>query len=162
MKKIISYIISLILLVSLNQCVGYKPMFGSTEFQFEIAEYSIKGNNKIGNKIHSKLHGLSKSSKNNRNLKKVKVEIDSSEKKVSTSKDSSGKILEYKIFLEAKIRIVDFMSGEDLVNNNFLNSTTYKVQEQYSDTFRLENEAIENLINTTYQKILLIISQNLK
>ena len=59
MKKIIYLLIPLILLIYINACSGYKPIFGSSNIsniQFKIADYSIKGNKKLGNQIYSKLY----------------------------------------------------------------------------------------------------------
>ena len=56
MKKTTFLIISLFLLICINACAGYKPIFASSDFQFKIADYSINGNKKLGNKIYSKLH----------------------------------------------------------------------------------------------------------
>ena len=38
-------------------------------------------------------------------------------------------------------------------------SSSYKVQDQYSDTKEIENRAIENLINKTHQDLLIKISE---
>ena len=61
MKKVIYLIIPLILLSCINACSGYKPIFGSSNLQFEIADYVIEGNKKLGNEIYSKLYNLSNS-----------------------------------------------------------------------------------------------------
>ena len=71
------------------------------------------------------------------------------------------KALEYKISLSTKIEINDFASGEKILNRNFTSSSSYKIQDQYSDTIRLENQTIENLINKTFQEILLNLSKNI-
>jgi len=49
MKKITYPILSFIILVFINGCSGYEPIFGSTNLQFEIADYSIEGNKILGN-----------------------------------------------------------------------------------------------------------------
>ena len=51
MKKISYLLISLVLLINITACAGYKPIFGSSNLSnitFEIADYSIKG---IFNKV---------------------------------------------------------------------------------------------------------------
>ena len=53
MKKIAYSIFLFILLIFINGCAGYEPIFGSTNLQFEIADYSIEGNKILGNKIYS-------------------------------------------------------------------------------------------------------------
>jgi len=70
MKKIAYLIISIIFLNFINACAGYKPIH-TTDLQFEIADYSIEGNKTLGNKIYSKLYSLSRSKKDNQNLRRV-------------------------------------------------------------------------------------------
>jgi len=62
MKKIAYLIISIIFLNFINACAGYKPIY-TTDLQFEIADYSIKTNKKLGRQIYSKLYNLCKSNK---------------------------------------------------------------------------------------------------
>ena len=61
MKKITSHIVLFILFILINSCAGYKPIFTSSNLQFEIADYSIGGDEKLGNQIYSKLYNFSKS-----------------------------------------------------------------------------------------------------
>ena len=68
MKKIVGPIFSLILLIFIDGCAGYAPIFGSKNLQFKIADYSIEGNKRLGNKIYSKLYNLSQSKKDDKNL----------------------------------------------------------------------------------------------
>ena len=103
MKKIfyLTFLISLFIFV--NNWAGYKPIFGSTSLQFEISNYDIEGDKILGNKLYSKLSSLSKSKKINPDTKNLDLLINVSKTKSATSKDSSGKILEYKINLNTKI-----------------------------------------------------------
>ena len=59
MKKIYYYLILLVFLTNISACAGYKPIFGSTNLEFKIADYEITGNKKIGNQIYSRLYNLS-------------------------------------------------------------------------------------------------------
>ena len=161
MKKIfyLTFLISLFIFV--NDCAGYKPIFGSTSLQFEISNYDIKGDKILGNKLYSKLSNLSKVKKVNPDTKNLDLLINVSNTKSATSKDSSGKILEYKINLNTKIKITDFITGKKLLDQNFDSSSNYKTQDQYSDTIKLENQTIENLLNKTLQEILINLSRNI-
>ena len=161
MKKIAYSIFSFILLLFINGCVGYEPIFGSTNLQFEIADYSIEGNKILGNKIYSKLYRLSKTLKDNQNTRSFVFLIKASQDKDGTSKDSAGKILEYRIILNIKVQIIDFVTNEEILNETFVSSLTYKVQKQYSDTVNLENTSIEHLINKIYQELLIKFSENI-
>ena len=161
MKKIIYPIFSFILLLFINGCAGYEPIFGSTNLQFEIADYSIEGNKILGNKIYSKLYSLSKSKKDDQNLRRVDLVIKVSKDKNVTTKDSAGKILQYKITLNTDIKVTDFITKDKILNQIFVSSLTYKVQDKYSDTIDLENRSIEDLLNKTYQELVTRLAQNL-
>jgi len=163
MKKIIYLLIPLILLIYINACSGYKPIFGSSNIsnvQFEIADYSIKGNKKLGNKIYSKLYSLSNLNKNNPEAQSIYVSIEVLKDKTATVKNNAGKILEYKISLNSNIIVKNFLTNEEILSQNFSSSSSYKVQDQYSETLKLENTITENLVNKTYQDLLIKISEN--
>jgi len=161
MKKVIYPIFSFILLLFINGCAGYEPIFGSTNLQFEIADYSIEGNKILGNKIYSKLYSLSKSKKDDQNLRRVDLVIKVSKDKNVTTKDSAGKILQYKITLNTDIKVTDFITKDKILNQIFVSSLTYRVQDKYSDTVDLENRSIEDLLNKTYQELATRLAQNL-
>ena len=161
MKKIAYSIFSFTLLLFINGCVGYEPIFGSTNLQFEIADYSIEGNKILGNKIYSKLYRLSQSKKDNQNLRNVDLVIKVSKDKNVTTKDSAGKILQYKITLNTDVKVTDFLTKDKILNQIFISSSIYKVQNKYSDTVNLENQTIENLLNKTYQELVIKLAQNI-
>ena len=161
MKKAIYPIFSFILLLFINGCAGYEPIYGSTNLQFEIADYSIEGNKILGNKIYSKLYSLSKSKKDDQNLRRVDLVIKVSKDKNVTTKDSAGKILQYKITLNTDIKVTDFITKDKILNQIFVSSLTYRVQDKYSDTVDLENRSIEDLLNKTYQELVTRLTQNL-
>ena len=77
----------------------------TTNLQFEIADYSIKANKKLGSQIYSKLDNLSKSNKNNTEIQSIAIIIATTKNKNGTVKDSAGKVLEYKIILTSNIII---------------------------------------------------------
>ena len=161
MKKIAYPIFSFILIIFINACTGYEPIFSSTNAQFEIADYSIEGNKILGNKIYSKLYSLSKSKKDDLNLRSVDLVIKVSKDKSATTKDRAGKILGYKITLNTDIKVTDFITRDNILNQIFTSSITYKVQDKYSDTINLENSSTENLLNKTYQELVIRLAQNI-
>ena len=161
MKKISYIIASLIIFININSCVGYKPIFDSTNIQFKIINHSIEGNKKLGNKFYTKLYNLSKSNKNNPEAKDVDIIIKVSKDKSSTAKNDAGKIIEYKINLNSQIIIKDYVTNLENLNQSFNSYASYKVQDQYSETLKLENKTIEDLINKTYQDLLLKMSENI-
>ena len=154
MKKITPLIILFVLFININGCSGYKPIFGSSHFKFEIADYLIEGDKKLGNQIYSKLSNLTKSNKNQGEVKSIYITIKTLKEKNATAKDSTGKILEYKMNLNTQVTVRNYLTNENILNHNFILSTSYKAQKQYSETIKLEAKSIENLLNRTYQEIL--------
>ena len=158
MKKLTYLIISIIFLNLINACAGYKPIY-TTNLQFEIVDYSIKSNNKLGKQIYYKLHNLFKSSNNNEEAQSITITIDIQKDKEATAQDSSGKILEYRIILNSNIVINDYLTNDEILNQDFSYSSTYIVQSLFSNTIAAENKSIDDLINQTYQNLLIRISQ---
>ena len=159
-KKISLIFLSIFFILS-NGCAGYKPIYSNNNLEFKIVDYTIKGDKRLGNKIYSKLYNLSRTKKNLDSDKSIILLIDTSLNKNETSKDSSGKILEYKLTLIAKIEILDFLSNDRILNQAFVSSLSYKVQSQYSETIKLENSSIEDLIDKTYKDLLVKLVQNI-
>ena len=155
MKKITYLTISLILVIGINACAGYKPILSTSNFQFEISDYSIKGDKSLGKKIYTKLYNLSQSNKNNASVKNINISIEVSKDKTVKVKNSAGKILEYKISLTTNIEIKDYLTNGQILSHKFNYSSSYKTQDQFSDSLRLENKTIEDLVDKTYQDLLI-------
>ena len=161
MRKIIYPILPILLIILISACAGYKPIFESSNLNFEISDYSIKGEKILANRIYAKLYNLSRSNKNNDDRRNISILIDISKTKKAISKDSSGKILEYKVTLNTKIEINDYLTDVQILNQNFISSLNYKSQNEYSDTVKLENQSINSIINNTYEELLIKFSQNI-
>ena len=149
MKKLTFLIISGILFLYLGACAGYTPIYSSSKFNFKIENYSIKGEERLANLIYRKLYNVSLSNKDNLNTQSISLSILTTKEKKPTIKNSAGKILEYEINLNSNIIINDFYTDEIMLNQNFNYSISYKVQDEHSETIKLENKNIENLIDKT-------------
>ncbi len=161
MKKQTNLVIAFILLILVNGCSGYKPIFGSIDLQFKISQYSIEGNQIIGKKIYRKLNNFFEKTKDKKDVRKITLLINVSKDKKASLKNSAGKIIEYKIFLKTEIEVKDFMTNDKILNQTFSNSSSYRVQKQYSKTIKLENLSIENMLEKTHQDLLIKLSQNI-
>ena len=161
MKKISYLLISLILLLNISACTGYEPIFSSSNIEFKITDYSITGDKKLGNQIYSKLYNLSQTTRNTSEVKNIYILINVLKQKNATTKNRAGKNLPYKINLSTTVIVKNFTTGNQILNENFTSSSSYKVQDQYSETIKLENRAIENLINKIYQDLLIKLSENI-
>jgi len=161
MKKI-SYLITLfILMLVMVSCAGYKPIFSSSGLKFEIADHSIEGEKKLGNQIISKLKNLSKINENSTDVQSIDVYITILKTKNSTVKNSAGKILEYKIVINSTIEIKDYITEKVIFEKKFDSFSSYRVQDEYSETKKLENKTIENLVNKIYQDLLIKMSETI-
>jgi hypothetical protein len=163
MKKISHLAVSIILLFFISSCAGYKPLY-TTDLNFEIADYSLKNNKKLGKKIYNKLNNLSKTknkSKKNIEYHKITIEIETVKNKIAMAKDTAGKVLEYKIIITSNIVIKDYFSDNEILGQSFSYSLLHPVQSEYSETVKLENKNEENIINKIFQNLLIMLSDNL-
>ena len=163
--RIINYLILssfLSIFIFFNSCSGYKPIFSSANLNFEISKHSIKGNKILGNQLYSKIKKNSQKNKNKKSPYNFDIFINILKDKVATVKNSTGKILEYKIILSTKFKVNNYLTKEELINNQSSYSTSYKVQDKHFDTIKTENKMIEDLINKTYEEILIRISEIIK
>ena len=56
---------------------------------------------------------------------------------------------------------LQFLSNNQILNQTFVSSLNYKVQSQYSETIKLENSSIQDLIDKTYKDLLVKLAQNI-
>ena len=162
MKKIFYSIFILLAFILINQCADYKPIFSTTDLQFKIVEHEIKGDKSLGNRLYSKLHFLSKSKNDEQNITNIVLILDVKKTKSPTSKDSSGKVLGYKINLNTKLEAIDYVTNKSILEQDFNSSSNYKIQSRYSESLTLEGKTINDLIEKTYQDILFNLFQNIK
>ena len=159
MKKTSFLIISLLLFINISSCTGYTPIYSSSNFNFKIENYSLKGEKRLANLIYRKLYNVSLNNKNKLNAQSIILSIEADKERKATVKNNAGKILEYQINLNTKIIINDFLTDKRILNKDFNYSISYKVQDAHSDTLKLENKNIDNLIDKTYQDALVQISE---
>lgn len=161
MKKI-NYLISILFCLNLlSGCAGYEPIFGSSNLQFKILEYEIKGDEEIGNKLYSKLNNLSKTQKEFSDFTPISLDINSVKNKEEMSKDTTGKTIEYKITISTSVEVKNYKTNNIILNQTFNSSILYKVQEQYSETVKVESRSTEELIQKIYSEILINLSEKI-
>lgn len=159
MNKVIYIFLSFFILINISNCSGYKPIFDSSNFKFKIADHSMAGDIKLSNQIYSELYSVS--NKNNPSAQSIRITIQVNKDKIATVKDSAGKILEYKINLNTIVDARNYLTNDIIFKNTFIESASYKVQEQHSETVKLENKNLQNMVNKTAQDILIKISEGL-
>ena len=159
MKKITFLTISIILFFYVNACTGYTPIYSSQNFNFKIEDYSIKGEERLANLIYRKLRNISSSNKDDQTVQSISISIETKKERKATVKNSAGKILEYEISLNTNIIINDFLTDKKILDQNFNYSISYRVQDEHSETIKLEKHNIANLVDKTYQDALIKISE---
>ena len=155
MKKIIYFVAVLFLLKILNGC-GYQPIYSSQNINLKIVNQYYEGSTDLAQRVYAKINNILFF---DNNAKEVDLKIFASKNKSTTSTDSSGKALSYKITLNTELTMTNIFSDEVLVNENITLSESYKVKDQAHQTEKLENDVISNLIDRVGQEFLLKISQ---
>ena len=54
-----------------------------------------------------------------------------------------------------------FITKNQILNESFVLSSSYKVQDQHYETIKLENKSEEDLINKTYTDLLIKLTENI-
>ena len=57
--------------------------------------------------------------------------------------------------------VKDYLTETELLNKKYTSFSSYKVQDQYSETVKLEKKSEENLLNKIYQDLIIDLSENL-
>ena len=144
MKKIL--IITLIMI--LNGCGGYQPIFAGKEIDFYIEKIENIKNDDISIKIIKKLEPYT----NNTNKKKVELEIESSVTERVVSKDSKGDPVVFEIEIQSYISIFNAS-----VKSNFIYKENFSFNNQ-SNKFELKQykkNITNNLIDRIIEKLII-------
>ena len=139
MKKIFIVIILLIL----NNCAGYKPIFSSKDVNFYIGEIIIKEDNKLIRNIVKNLKPYTIQNDKQR----ITLELNLNIKEAITLKDAKGNTVseEMEIVLEVKTSL----ENNEQINFNFSEKFTFNNQ---SNKFEL-NQYKERIQITLVEKI---------
>ena len=93
----------------LYSCSGYKPIFSSTNLNFEISNHSVSGDRILGNQLYAQIKKSSQKSKAEKSPYNFDIFIDALKNKEATTKSSTGKILEYRITAQGYFLITEDM-----------------------------------------------------
>ena len=63
--------------------------------------------------------------------------------------------------MSTQISVKNYLTGDKLMDSSFDYSSSYKVQDQYSETKKLEDRSLDDLINKTYQDLLIKLISSL-
>tara|TARA_Y100001970_G_scaffold221969_1_gene272877 strand:- start:2125 stop:2574 length:450 start_codon:yes stop_codon:yes gene_type:complete len=147
MKKIF-LILSLIIVTS----CGYQPIFSAKDANLNIEEIIFDSNDKISNKIKNKLNYLVSKENNN---KVFKLLLKSERRILTSSKDSKGDTLIFKMIIDTEVEIYE--NEQILKMINISKDFSYKNNSNKFDLKQYEKIVEENLIDAIYQEIVLIL-----
>jgi len=158
MKKIFYFVTVVFLFHTLNSCTGYEPIYGNQNTNIKIVKHYTEGNKVLAQKIYSELNKII-IIRETEDFREVSAKIFVKKNKLATSKDSTGKVLSYKIILDVELIMVDIYSDEVLLSENITLSDSYKVRSQGYLTDEVEEKIMSNLIIKSSEEFLLKISQ---
>ena len=145
MKKIFIVIILLIL----NNCSGYKPIFSSKDVNFYIGEIIIKEDNKLIRNIVKNLKPYTIQNDKQR----ITLELDLNLKEAITLKDKKGNTVseEMEIVLEVKT----FLENNDQIDFNFSEKFTFNNQSNKFELNQYKKRIQITLIEKIHQDLIM-------
>ena len=149
MKKYIYIILVPLILLSCN----YTPIYSSkNDYNFSISKINFKGDSEINNLIKKRLIKF----QNNQNEKKFNIETTTSYKKISQSKNLSGKTTNYLIVVEIIFKIQKENEGKTIIDKEvfLIKNFSNKFEEN-----KLEKTKKESLVNSMVNKFIIQLSQ---
>ena len=152
-QKIYPFFIFLFFLVS----CGYAPIFTSQNVEFKIVKYEISGNKDIANDFVKRISR----SQNNKSTdaNEIFLSVDAELRKTSAIKDSTGKILTYKLDIIIKATVKRIGEDKILYADTLESSLNFDVQDQIYDTNELEKIVTQNLLRKISTDLILRINQ---
>ncbi len=149
MKKYIYIILVPLILLSCN----YTPIYSSkNDYNFSISKINFKGDSEINNLIKKRLIKF----QNDQNEKKFIITATTSYKKISQSKNLSGKTTDYLITIEIIFKIE--MGNEQ---KTLINKEEFLIK-NFSDKFeenKLEKTKKESLVNSMVNEFITQLSR---
>ena len=133
-------------------CTGYKPIFSTKNFVFNITEIQNIDNNKTTKQIIKSIRSykLDNDVKKNYSLK-----INSQTTNDITSRDSRGNPLTYRIIVSVEVKVFKDNSNKLFNNINIIKDFTYNYQTNQFELGQYEKNITDNLIVKIAEEIIL-------
>ena len=152
--KIIS--ILLFSMLMLSSC-GFKPLDQKNNNLIYIQNVDVVGETRIAYTIKNNI--LLISNNNSKNKYSVKVEIQ--KKKRVKTKNKTGKITRYSLFVSTKLELTNLNDSKKIVKL-FTQNKDFDREEDYSNTINNENDAIKNIIEQISDDIVNFITLTMR
>ena len=145
MKKIFIVIILLIL----NNCSGYKPIFSSKDVNFYIGEITIKEDNKLIRNIVKNLKPYT--IKNDK--RRINLELNLDIKEAITLKDSKGNTVSEEMGIALEVKTI--LENNDQIKFNFSEKFTFNNQSNKFELNQYKKRMQINLVEKIYQDLII-------
>ncbi len=146
MKKI-SLIIILILL---NNCSGYEPVYNSKDLNFNIRSIEIEDGDKISYKIKRKLVPYTNQTKK---LKNVVLKINTNKQINTIAKDSKGNDSVYEISVSTNVEIL--FENLEKKKLNFVEKFSFNNQTNKFELEQYKKDILTDLLDKIFEKLIL-------
>ena len=144
MKKIIL----ITLIIFLNNCAGYKPLFTSDQTNFYIEKIEISNDNKLVRKLIKSLKPFSV--ENGKQSITLKLNLNKQENVIM--KDAKGDPASYEIKIELN---VDVFTKDGTNKFNFRENFTFNNQSNKFELNQYKKNTETNLINKIFENLIL-------
>ena len=132
----------------LTNC-GYQPLFDVKNQKFSIKKVELEGNKRLGSLLKNNLITSNKEENN------LTITIKASKKNVIANKDDTGKVLEYSVNINFEITATEYEKNEIVLSGVYSREQNYIAAEVHLDTLNSEKKAVENMIETIANEILI-------
>ena len=151
MNKIFSKIITIVFIFVTTSC-SYKPIFSEKNYNFQIDELILSGDENVNRVIDRQLTMIKKSQ--NLNKKNFSVIINSIKNKEIISNDSKGDPLKFEVSINVNYKILEngqIILERDIEKSNVYNNKSDKFeldQDEESITTNLSEKISDNIISS--------------
>jgi len=143
---------------SLTNC-GYSPMYSdNSNSNFEVYNLELEGNNEVNNIIKNKLEKYN----NNNSEKKYIVKIKTYYKKISATKNSTGRTTHFKLVVDLSLSYKRFNLDEDKQEKeiSFSESLIIKKNQNNFEQNDYEKIVIKNMSELLINKVILYLGRS--
>ena len=144
MKKIIL----ITLIIFLNNCAGYKPIFTSDQTNFYIEKIEISDDNKLVRKLVKNLKPYSIDN----GKQSITLKLDLNKQENVIMKDAKGDPASYEIKIELN---VDVVTKDGTNKLNFRENFTFNTQSNKFELNQYKKNTETNLINKIFENLIL-------
>ena len=145
MKKIFIIIVLLIL----NNCAGYEPIFSSKDVNFYIGEITIKEDNKLIRNIVKNLKPYTIQN----DKRRINLELNLDIKEAITLKDTKGNTVSEEMGIALEVKTI--LENNDQIKFNFSEKFTFNNQSNKFELNQYKKRMQINLVEKIYQDLII-------